>query len=49
MSIITLEKQDQEHGRTLVMSLTASWRAEKDMCRGQREDGNLFRKTQAHA
>jgi len=26
------------------MSLTARWRAEGDMLRGQREDGNLFRK-----
>lgn len=47
MSIIMLEKQDGEQGRTLAMSLAASQRAERDMRRGQREAGNLFRKTQA--
>lgn len=47
MSIIMLEKQDGEQGRTLAMSLAASQRAERDMHRGQREAGNLFRKAQA--
>lgn len=47
MSIIMLEKQDQEQGRTLALSLAASQRAERDVHRGQREAGNLFRKTQA--
>lgn len=45
MSIIMLEKQDQEQGRTLTMSLAANQGAERAMRRGQREDGNLFRKT----